>query len=74
MENINVAEKIEELVKKISSEKDLVEKFKKDPAGTVKKLLGVEIDKDVLDKIVAGVKAKIGTDKLSGILGKIFGK
>ena len=71
---VDIKAKIEEIVAKVTSDKTLLEKFKKDPAATVKSLLKVDLSEDVLEKIVAGVKAKIGTDKLSGLLGGLFGK
>lgn len=71
---VDIKAKIEEIVAKVTSDKTLLEKFKKDPAATVKSLLKVDLSEDVLQKIVAGVKAKIGTDKLSGLLGGLLGK
>ncbi len=70
--------KAEELVKKITANKDLLAKFKEDPKGTVKSLLAnIVLDNDQLDSVVDIVKAKIGADKASGIVSKIgslFGK
>lgn len=68
---------INDLVSKIKNESGLLDKFKADPLGTVKSLLGKGIADDVLAKIVDGVKAKIGIDQVSGVaskLGKLFGK
>lgn len=71
---VDIKAKIEEIVSKVTSDKTLLENFKKDPTATVKGLLKLDLSEDVLQKIVAGVKAKIGTDKLSGLLGGLFGK
>lgn len=76
--------KIEEIVKKLTDNKDLMESFKKDPIKTVEKLLGIDLPDETIEKIVDGVKAKITMDKLDdltdgklgdalgGILKKLF--
>ena len=48
------------------------EKFEKDPAGTVKTLIG-NIPPEQQQAIVEGVKTKINLDKLGGGLGGLFG-
>ena len=73
----NIKEMVTSAVKKITDDKDMVEKFKKDPAETVQDVLGVKLPTDTLDKVVDGVKAKIGADTAAGVLGKVkslFGK
>ena len=71
---VDIKAKIEEIVSKLKTDKSLLENFKEDPAATVKGLLKVDLPEDVMQKIVEGVKAKIGADKLSGLLGGLFGK
>lgn len=74
---MDIKEKIEELVEKISKDKQLQAQFKKDPISAVEKLLGVDLPNDVIEKIVDGVKAKLTVDKLSdaaGALKGLFGK
>lgn len=71
---MDIKAKIEELVEKIKSDKDIAAKFQKDPVGTVEKLLGVDLPNDQIEKIVDGIKAKIDLDKLGGMLGGLFGK
>ena len=68
---------IEKAISTITGDSSLIEKFKKDPVGTVKQALGSAIPADMIDKVVEGVKAKIGMDKLSGVtdaIGGLFGK
>ena len=66
--------KIEEIVKKLTDNKDLMESFKKEPIKTVEKLLGVDLPDETIEKIVDGVKAKISFDKLDDALdGKLGG-
>ena len=67
---MDIKVKIEELLGKIKSDKNLADKFQKDPTGTVEDLLGAKLPKDQLDPIVNGIKAKIGLDKLGGLFGK----
>ena len=72
-------EKIEEIVKKITTDKTLAAKFKADPITTVEGLLGVDLPNDQIEQIVEGIKAiialdKIDVDKVAGVLGGIFGK
>ena len=74
---MDIKEKIEELVEKISKDKALQAQFKEDPISAVEKLLGVDLPNDVIEKIVDGVKAKLTVDKLSdaaGALKGLFGK
>ena len=70
-------EKIEEIVKKITTDKTLAAKFKADPITTVEGLLGVDLPNDQIEAIVEAVKAKVTLEKaddLMGGLGKLFGK
>jgi hypothetical protein len=70
-------EKIEEIVKKITTDKTLAAKFKADPITTVEGLLGVDLPNDQIEAIVEAVKAKVTLEKagdLMGSLGKLFGK
>lgn len=71
---MDIKKKIEELVGKIKSDKNLMAKFQKDPIATVEGLLGVDLPNDQIEKLVDGIKAKISLDKLGSGLGKLFGK
>ncbi len=72
---MDIKEKIEEIVEKVKSNKDIAERFKKEPVKVVEELVGVDLPDDVIQKIIDGVKAKISVDdiksKLGGI-GKLF--
>ena len=72
---MDIKELIEKAVKKIQSDDALQAQFKKDPIKALEKLLGVDLPDDVMEKVVAGVKAKLSIDDLSdavGILKKLF--
>ena len=74
---MDIKEKIEELVKKITSDKNLLKKFEKDPIKVVEDLIGIDLPNDMIEKVVEGVKAKINLDKVGdalGALGGLFGK
>jgi hypothetical protein len=72
---MDIKEKITELVQKITGDKDLLAKFKADPIGTVKGILGnIDLPNDQLSAIVDGVKAKINLDAAGDLLGGLFGK
>lgn len=74
---MDIKEKIEAMVKKLLSDKNLMEKFEKNPVKVVEELLGVDLPDDMVNQIIDGVKAKINLDKvgdalkgLSGLFGK----
>ena len=69
-----IKDKADEIFDKIKNDKDIAAKFQKDPISTVEGLLGVDLPNDQVQKIVDGVKAKIGLDNISGKLGGLFGK
>ncbi len=74
---MDIKKKIEELVEKLLSDKQLMAKFQKDPISTVEKLIGVDLPNDQIEKLVDGIKAKIKLDDLGdalGALGGLFGK
>ncbi len=74
---MDIKEKIEELIEKLKKDDDLMEKFQKDPVGTIEGLVGIDLPNDQIEKVVDGIKAKLSVDKLSdalGGLGGLFGK
>jgi len=68
---MDIKELIEKAVKKIQSDKALQAQFKKDPVKALEKLLGVDLPDDIMEKVVAGVKAKISLDDLGDALGAL---
>ena len=72
---MDIKEQIEKIVDKIKDDDALKAQFKKDPIKAVEKLLGVDLPDDLVEKVVAGVKAKLSLDDLSdaaGFLKKLF--
>lgn len=71
---MDIKAKIEEIVKKLTSDADLKEKFQKNPASVIEKLLGVDLPDDQVNAVIEGVKAKLTLDTLGSALGGLFGK
>ena len=72
-----IKEKIEQVVKKLTADKNLMAKFDKNPVKVIEELLGVDLPDDIVKKVVEGVKAKIKLDKMGDALenlGGLFGK
>ncbi len=70
-------DKIDDIVEKIKSDKNIAAKFQKDPISTVEELIGIDLPNDQLESVVDAIKAKINLDKIGdslGGLGKLFGK
>ena len=65
---------IEDIIAKIKGDKDIGEKFQKDPTKTVESLIGVDLPDDQINAVVEGVKAKINVDGITSKLGSLFGK
>ena len=49
---LEIKEKVEELVKRLQSDKKLLDSFQKDPIKTIEKLLGVDLPDDQLKPLV----------------------
>ena len=74
---MDIKAKIEQAVKKLTSDKNLLAKFEKNPASVIEELIGVDLPDDQVNQIIEGIKAKLTLDKVGnalGGLGKLFGK
>ncbi len=67
---MDIKEKINEVVEKVTSDKDMKEKFEKDPIKAIEEVLGVDLPDDAVEKIVDGVKAKVAVDSISDVASK----
>ena len=66
---------IDEIVKNIKGDPQVLEKFKDDPVKDIESISGIDIPDGAEDKIVDGVKDAISGDGISGIadaIKKIF--
>ncbi len=66
-----IKEIIENIVNKLKGDPGMVKKFQSEPEKTVESLAGVDIPDGAIDKIIAGVKAKLSADEGGGIVDKI---
>lgn len=74
---MDIKAKIEQIVKKLMSDKNLLNKFNQNPAAVIEELIGVDLPDDLVNQIIDGVKAKITLDKVGDVLGglgKLLGK
>ena len=71
---MDIKEKIEKVVQKLQSDKNLMDNFQKNPVKVIEDLLGVDLPDDLVNQIIDGVKAKIKLDKVGDALGGLFGK
>ena len=71
---------IDDVVKKITSDASLLDKFKADPVKAVEGLVGVDLPDDQIKSVVDGVSAKLAggaggiVGKIGDAIGGIFGK
>jgi len=68
---MDIKEKIEELVEKITSNEALLKKFKENPIKVVEDLIGIDLPDEQIEKIVEGIKAKIQIDDIGDLIGGI---
>ena len=66
-------DKVDEIVNKIKSDKDIAAKFQKNPIATVEGLIGMDLPDDQIKALVEAVKAKISLDKMGDALGGLKG-
>ena len=74
---VDIKAKIEQIAKKLMSDKTLMQRFEKNPASVIEEYVGVDLPDDLVNPIVEGVKAKLTVDKVGDALeglGKLFGK
>jgi len=62
---MDVKEQIKAVLDKITKDKELQEKFQKDPVKALEGILGVDLPDDMINQVIQGVKAKLTVDKAS---------
>ncbi|MDG0794856.1 hypothetical protein OMP38_31540 [Cohnella ginsengisoli] len=58
-----------DIVSRIKNDKDFSEKFKRDPAAAIETVIGVNLPNDQVNAMIAGVQAKLTSDKAGDLLG-----
>lgn len=71
--SFDISKQVEQIVEKLTGDSNLIEKFKADPVKTVTELLGVKLDGDTLDGIIAAVKGKLDLEDLKDKAGDLLG-
>ena len=71
---MDIKAKIEEIVEKIKSDKQIMAKFEKDPASVIEELIGIDLPNDQVNDVVDAIKAKLTVDKLGSARGGLFGR
>ena len=71
---MDIKAKVEEIVEKIKSDKQILAKFEKDPAAVIEELIGIDLPNEQINNVVDAVKAKLTVDKLGSALGVLFGR
>ena len=74
---MDIKAKIEEIVKKLLTSKDLMAKFEKNPVSVIEELVGMDLPDDLVNQLVDGIKARVKLEQVGsalGSIGKLFGK
>ena len=73
----DVLSRVDEIVDKIKENKDLIEKFDKEPVAVLESIVGIDLPNDQVEKVIDAVKAKLTLDDIQDViggLGKLFNK
>ena len=72
---------ISDMLKKLSGDKNLKDKFLSNPVKTIEELTGIDLPDDQIEAVINGIKAKLDVDDVAdkakgvmGALGGLFGK
>lgn len=74
---MDIKAKIEEIVKKLTTDKTLMARFEKNPASVIEQFIGIDLPDEQVNQLIDGIKAKIKLDQVGDVLGgigKLFGK
>ena len=70
---MDIKKKVEELVRKIQDNPQMLKDFKKNPVPVVEQLVGMDLPDDQILQLAELVKAKIDLEKMGDLLGGIGG-
>ena len=74
---MDIKAKIEEIVKKLMNDKNLMTKFERNPVSVIEELIGIDLPDQQVNQLIEGIRAKIKLDQVGDVLGgigKLFGK
>ena len=66
---MDIKAKIDQVVSKLKSDKNLLNKFNTNPVAVIEELVGVDLPDDLVNQLVDGIKAKITIDQVGNVLG-----
>ena len=66
---MDIKAKIEQVVSKLMSDKNLLNKFNQNPVAVIEQLVGVDLPDDLVNQLIDGIKAKITLDQVGNVLG-----
>ena len=70
-----IKELIEKLVREVTKNESVKKLWDDEPVKAIEKVLGVDLPDDIVEKVIAGVKAQMTADKLEDaakLLKKLF--
>lgn len=70
---MDLKEQITKMVESITKDKDLQEQFKKEPVKALESVLGVDLPDEMIEQVVAGVKAKLTAENVSDAVDTLKG-
>ena len=70
---MDIKAKAEDLINKIKTDKDIKEKFEKDPVKVIEDLIGIDLPDEMINNLIDTVKAKLSADALGDIADKVTG-
>lgn len=70
---MDIAKIVADAVKKLTQDKNLLEEFKKNPAKTLEKKLGIDLPDEQINAVIKGIEAKLNVDDAVSAAGKLLG-
>ena len=67
----DILEMISKMAEAVTKDDKLRKLFDDEPVKAIEKIIGVDLPDEIVEKIIDGVKAKIGADKVAGALGAL---
>ena len=74
---MDIKGKIQQAAAALMKDKNLRKQFDTNPTAVIEELVGVDLPDEIVNQIIAGVRAKLASDKLGCMLsglGEIFSK
>ena len=70
---MDIKEKIQQIAKKLLSDKNLMEKFNRNPASVIEEYIGIDLPDEQVNQLITGIKAKLAADQMGDALNKLGG-